>query len=138
VTKSWSLLALLAFVITHQVLAWQETLTPDQPGPVPEVTPYAATFKIGWSEIEAAKARAEISYNGTQVSLDAGGGTDGLARSLYQLDATFQGTVDRSSFHTLRSDQVETYADRSLTTIVTGTNGILRTLSERKPQNGRI
>ena len=132
-TKPWSPLALLAFVITHPLLAWQETLTPDQPGPVPEVTPYAATFKIGWSEIEAAQARAEISYNGTQVSLDAGGGTDGLARSLYQLDATFQGTVDRSTLHTLRSDQVETYADRSLTTIVTGTNGTLRTLSERKP-----
>ena len=132
-TKSWSLFALLAFAIAHPLLAWQETLTPDHPGPVPEVAPFAATFKIGWSEIEAAKARAEISYNGTQIALDAGGGSEGLARSLYQLDATFHGTVDRSTLHTLRSDQVETYADRSLTTIVTGSNGALRTLSERKP-----
>jgi hypothetical protein len=123
----------LAFVIAPPLPAWQEALTPDRPGPIPEVAPFSATFKIGWSEIEAARARAEISYNGTRVALDAGGGTAGLARSLYFLDATFQGTVDRASLHTLRSDQVETYADRSLTTIVTGANGTLRTLSERNP-----
>ncbi len=131
--KSTSLFALFAFVIAPPLIAWQETLTPDRPGPVPEVAPFTAIFKIGWSEIEAARAHAEISYNGTQVALDAGGGTEGLARSLYLLDATFQGTVDRSSLHTLRSDQVETYADRSLTTIVTGRNGTLRTFSELKP-----
>lgn len=132
-TKSSSLVALAAFLIAHPLSAWQETLSPDQPGPVPEVAPFSATFRIGWSEIEAAQARAEISYNGTEVALEAAGGTEGLARSLYQLDATFQGTVDRASLHTLRSDQVETYADRSLTTIVTGENGILRTFSERNP-----
>jgi hypothetical protein len=133
VTKYWSLLALLAFLIARPLSAWQETLSPDQPGPVPEVSPFSATFKIGWSEIEAAQARAEISYNGTEVALQAAGGTEGLARSIYLLNATFQGTVDRSSLHTLRSYQVETYSDRSLTTIVTGENGTLRTFSERKP-----
>ncbi len=132
-TKSPSLLALAAFLLAHPLPACQESLSPDHPGPVPEVAPFSATFKIGWSEIEAGRARAEISYNGTEVSLHADGGTEGLARSLYLLDATFQGTVNRTSLHTLRSDQVETYADRSLTTIVTGANGTLRTLSERNP-----
>lgn len=132
-TKSSSLVVLAAFLIGHPLFAWQETLSSDQPGPVPEVAPFSATFRIGWSEIEAAQARAEISYNGPEVALEAAGGTEGLARSLYQLDATFQGTVDRASLHTLRSDQVETYADRSLTTIVTGENGTLRTFSDRNP-----
>ena len=133
VTRFPLLLAALALFAAQSLPAWQETLTPDHPGPFPEVSPFAATFKIGWSEIEAARARAEISYNGTQVALDAGGGTEGLARSLYQLDATFQGTVDRPTLHTIRSDQVETYADRSLTTIVTGSNGTLRTFSDPVP-----
>ena len=136
-TKSSSLVALAAFLIGHPLSAWLETLSPDQPGPVPEVAPFSATFRIGWSEIEAAQARAQISYNGTEVALEAAGGTEGLARMLYQLDATFQGTVDRASLHTLRSDQVETYADRSLTTIVTGENGILRTFSERNPPGNK-
>jgi hypothetical protein len=133
VTRWTSLLALGALVAAPSLFAWQETLTPDQPGPFPEVAPFVANFKIGWSEIEAARARAGITYNGSQVALDAGGGTEGLARSLYQLDAVFQGTVERSTLHTLRSDQVETYSDRSLTTIVTGSNGALRTFTNPVP-----
>ncbi|MFZ9920287.1 MAG: DUF3108 domain-containing protein [Terrimicrobiaceae bacterium] len=132
-TRWTSLLALGALVAAPSLFAWQETLIPDLPGPFPEVAPFVANFKIGWSEIEAARAHAEIAYNGSQVALDARGGTEGLARSLYQLDARFQGTVDRPTLHTLRSDQVETYSDRSLTTIVTGSNGALRTFSDPVP-----
>ena len=129
VTKALRLPALLALFLAPRLFGWQETLTPDQPGPFPEVAPFTATFKIGWSEIEAARAYAAITYEGPQVALAAGGGTDGLARSLYQLDAFFFGTVDRPTLHTLRSDQVESYSSRSLTTIVTGSNGALQTLS---------
>lgn len=132
VTALWrlpALLALLAIFTAPSLRAWQETLTPDRPGPFPEVAPFAAIFKIGWSEIEAARAHAAITYDGSQVALAAGGGTEGFARSLYPLDALFLGTVDRPTLHTLRSDQVESYASRSLTTIVTGSNGALQTLS---------
>ena len=129
VTKALRLPALFALLLAPRLFGWQETLTPDQPGPFPEVAPFNATFKIGWSEIEAARAHAAITYEGSQVALAAGGGTDGLARSLYQLDAVFFGTVDRSTLHTLRSDQVESYSSRSLTTIVTGSNGALQNLS---------
>jgi len=129
VTRALRLPALLALLAIPTLYGWEETLTPDQPGPFPEVAPFVATFKIGWSEIEAARAHAAITYEGSQVALAAGGGTDGLARSLYQLDAVFLGTVDRPSLHTLRSDQVESYSSRSLTSIVTGSNGALRNLS---------
>lgn len=129
VTKALHLPAFLALLTAPSLFGWQQTLTPDHPGPFPEVAPFTATFKIGWSEIEAARAHATITYEGSQVALAAGGGTNGLARSLYQLDAVFFGTVDRSSLHTLRSDQVESYSSRSLTTIVTGSNSALRTLS---------
>jgi hypothetical protein len=129
VTRALRLPAILALLAIPTLHGWQETLTPDQPGPFPEVAPFIATFKIGWSEIEAARAYAAITYEGPQVALAAGGGTDGLARSLYQLDAVFFGTVDRPTLHTLRSDQVESYSSRSLTTVVTGSNGTLRNLS---------
>lgn len=128
-----ALLALLFAFTLPALQGWQETLTPDRPGPFPEVAPFVATFKIGWSEIEAARAHAAITYRGSQIALTAGGGTEGLARSLYQLDALFFGTADRSTLHTLRSDQVESYAARTLTTIVTGSNGVLQTLTAPLP-----
>lgn len=122
-----------ALVAARPLPAWEETLTPDHPGPFPEVAPFVATFKIGWSEIEAARSHAAITYDAGTVALAAGGGTSGLARSLYQLDALFLGTVDRATLHTLRSDQVESYAARTLTTIVIGSGGALRTFSESIP-----
>jgi hypothetical protein len=137
--RHWaSLLTVFTIITAPMLLAWQEALTPDQVGPFREFPPFVANYKIGWSEIEAARARMEVSYNGTQVVLDTRGGTEGLARSLYQLDATFQGAVDRTTLHTLHSEQVENYTDQSLTTIFTDSNGTLRTFSkttsaEKKP-----
>jgi hypothetical protein len=113
--------------------AWQDTLSADKPGPFPEVVPFTAEFRIGWSEIEAARAQATITYDAKSVFLVADGGTKGLARTLYPLDATFQGATERATLQTIRSEQVEIYPSRTLTTLITGVNGKLTSLRESNP-----
>jgi hypothetical protein len=128
-----SLIILVLLALLPSLHAWQETLTPDTPGPFAEVPPFQAEFRIGWSEIEAASAHAAISYDSDAVVLKAGGGSTGLARMLYQLDASFNGRTDRKSLHTLNSEQLENYTSRKLSTLIEGSAGRLRTLREWQP-----
>lgn len=129
-------LAVLFFLLPT-LHAWQGTLSPSTPGPFPEGSPYQAEFRIGWSEIDAARAHAAITYDSGAVVLTAGGGTTGWVRRLYQLDAGFDGQTDRKSLHTLRSDLVENYASRALVTLVEGESGHLRSLREWRPSRGK-
>jgi hypothetical protein len=133
---SLTLLAILLAIIPS-LHAWQDTLTPDAPGPSAEVAPFRAEFRIGWSEIEAARAHAAVSYDSNDAILTAGGGTTGWVRGLYQLDAVFDGRTDRKSLHTLHSDLVENYSTRSLVTLVEGDGGRLRSLREWRPSQGK-
>jgi hypothetical protein len=110
--------------------AWQSTLSPIVAGPFPEIRPFLAEYRLGWAEIEAAKARAAISYQGKNAILTSSGATTGLARTLYQLDASLDATVDRTSLQTIRSEQNEKYATRTLSTRIEGNKGSLTTLRE--------
>lgn len=96
-------------------------------GGFPMVEPFRASFRIGWTEIAAAEARAEITSNSTVAVLEAGGGTIGLARTLYQLDATLEARSALPQFETIDSEQLEKYRRRTLLTAVAGSGGKLRT-----------
>jgi hypothetical protein len=61
---------------------WQDGLTADVLGPTPEVRPFQAEFRFGWSEIEAAHVSTNIRYEGGDVFMDATGSTTGMARLL--------------------------------------------------------
>jgi hypothetical protein len=128
---------LAAFGLLPPLHAWQETLTADFPGQFPEFPPLRAEFRIGWSEIEAGRAQASITFDNQSTILNAGGGTSGWARSLYQLDATFEAVVDRQSLQTTTSTLVENYTARTLTTLVEGINGQLRTFRESNPPGAK-
>jgi hypothetical protein len=110
--------------------AWQSTLSPIVTGPFPEIRPFLAEYRLGWAEIEAAKARAAISYQGKNAILTSSGATTGLARTLYQLDASLDATADRASLQTIRSEQNEKYATRTLSTRIEGNKGSLTSLRE--------
>ena len=113
---------------------WQDRLTPDVAGPFPMLRPFEAEFRIGWSDIEAARARMSVSYQGGNILLAGSGGTNGLARMLWQLDATLDATTSKPDFKTIYSIQAENYANRSITTqIVARPDGIWR-LRENLPQ----
>ena len=110
--------------------AWQSTLSPDVAGPFPEIRPFQAEYRLGWAEIPAAKARAAISYEGRNAILTSSGCTTGLARSLYQLDASLDARATRDGLQTIQSAQLEKYATRTLSTRIAGNNGTLTSLRE--------
>lgn len=95
---------------------WRESLTDPAPGPFPMVRPFDAEFRFGWSEIEAARASARFRIDGGRMAIEASGGTSGLARTLWQLDASHEAYGDLGG---LRSDwfqQTERYVNRSIFT----------------------
>jgi hypothetical protein len=110
--------------------AWQSTVSPLAAQPFPEIRPFQAKYRLGWAEIEAAKAKATISYDGGQALFTGSGGTTGLARTLYQLDATLHAAATRDGLQTIQSAQLEKYATRTLSTRIEGKNGSLTSLRE--------
>lgn len=112
---------------------WRESLTPDVAGPFPAVRPFEAEFSIGWSDVEAARARIEIGDRGDEMHLAASGGTNGLARLLYQLDATLDASSSKPNYQPVYSVQNESYSKRTINTqIVSRPDGIWR-LRENMP-----
>ncbi len=112
---------------------WRDKLSPDTAGPFQPIRPFEAEFRMGWSDIEAARAVVDIGYSGDDVRLAASGRTTGLARMLWQLDATLDATTARRDFQTLYSIQNEVYANRTINTqIVSRPDGIWR-LRENNP-----
>lgn len=122
---------LLAAASLHA--GWRDSLTPDVAGPFAPVRPFEAEFRMGWSDIEAARAKVVLGCRGNEIHLAGSGGTTGLARALWQLDATLDATSLAPNFQTVYSVQKESYAKRTLTTqIVARPDGIWR-LRENDP-----
>jgi len=113
---------------------WQDSLTPDQPGKFPPIRPFEAEFRIGWTDIEAGRARAKVTDDGDTIRLDATGATTRLARVLWQLDATLKSTTARDGLRTIYTVQQENYAARAIfTQIAARPDGIWR-LRENIPE----
>ena len=124
------ILTLVFFLSIPAALAWQSTVAPLAAGPFPEIQPFLAEYRLGWAEIEAARASASISYNGKTATLMSSGATTGFARTLYQLNASLDASADRSSLQTIHSTQMEKYTTRTLSTLIKGKNGILTSRRE--------
>ena len=110
---------------------------PDVAGPFPEIQPFQAEYRLGWAEIEAARASASISYNGKNATLVSSGGTTGFARTLYQLDASLDAAADRASLQTIHSTQLEKYTSHTLSILIEGKNGTLTSLRESTSRGSR-
>jgi len=80
------------------------------------IRPFEGEFRFGWSEIEAASAKAKMTVNGDEVTIAVEGGTNGLARKLWQLDATHTTHFLATGLQPLYFDQFEKYAKRTITT----------------------
>jgi len=125
--SAFGIATLLALTPSASAAPWQETLTPEAPGPTPTVRPFEAEYRIGWTDIEAARARIKISRDPDNLRLKGAGETTGLARVLYQLDATMDSTSTLPGLQTISTTQDEQYVGRSiLTQIVARPDGIWR------------
>ncbi len=94
--------------------SWRSRLKPENAGPFPMVRPFEGDFRFGWSNIEAAKARAQVTPSGGEVNVAVEGGTTGLARTLWSLDAKSTVTFGRNGFWPIRSAQFEKYAKKQV------------------------
>ena len=136
-----SIICLLAScfgVLAGPLLAdWRDSLTPDIPGSFPPSRPFEAEFRIGWTDIEAARAHTKITGDGPGIIRFTGTcATSGLARMLWQLDGTLDSTSAIEGIQTVYSVQNETYAKYSiLTQIVARPDGIW-CLRENFPPRG--
>ncbi|MEI6035887.1 MAG: DUF3108 domain-containing protein [Verrucomicrobiae bacterium] len=134
---SFSAALLVAWALASPALHadWRDSLTPDVPGKLPPVRPFEAEYRLGWTDIEAGRAQVKITDSGKEtIRLEASGATAGLARVLWQIDASLTSSAARKGLRPIYSVQKETYSARTiLTQIVARPDGIWR-LRENTPQ----
>lgn len=96
--------------------AWQEKVAREEVGPFPVVGPFTGEFSFGWSNIEAASAKATVTDRDGVLRVVVEGGTTGAARKLWLLGAKHEVTILEKGLKPLSFHQVETYATRTTTT----------------------
>lgn len=95
---------------------WLARIGPETPGTFPLVRPFSGKFRFGWSEIGAASAEARVWYSGDKIMVEVKGGTNGLARTLWQLDARHKATILKEGLQPVAFEQVERYAKKRVRT----------------------
>jgi len=100
----------------HSAESWRKKLTPENPGPFPLVRPFEGEFRFGWSDIEAARARAKFTDAGDEVQMQVEGGTSGFVRSLWKIDATHHAVIRKVGLQSVAFNQVEKYAGKTVRT----------------------
>jgi Protein of unknown function (DUF3108) len=110
------ILAAVVFSVGHAAEPWRDRIGPETLGPFPLVRPFSGEFRFGWSNIGAASARARLWYSGDKVMVEVKGGTDGLARTLWQLDARHRATILSDGLKPVAFEQFERYAKKKVRT----------------------
>lgn len=93
-------------------------LTPIVPGPHAAVPDFKAKFGFGWSGIQAAEATAVLKHEGRYLHVKVEGGSTGMARTLWQLDAVHDAFIDAKGLRPVSVDQLEKYSDRSVVSTI--------------------
>ncbi len=111
----------VALVALAQTLSaapsWESSLTKDPPGNFPELKPVRTIYHFGWSGLTAGKGEMHFTkVPAKRFQLDASGGTTGLARALWKLDATYHGLANADTLRPVESKQVEGYRRKKITT----------------------
>lgn len=102
---------------------WQSTLTKDPPA-FPPLRPLRASYAFGWSGLTAATGEAHfIKTPENRFQLDGTGGTVGLARALWKLDANGRALADADTLRPVEINQTESYRSKSITTHLTFKKG---------------
>jgi hypothetical protein len=96
--------------------SWEATVAKDPPGNFPEPRPVRTNYHFGWSGFTAGTGDIQFSKVGRRFLLEANGGTSGLARALWKLDATYRGLVNAETLRPIESKQVEAYRKKKIIT----------------------
>ncbi len=112
----WLLLLLFAAAPAFAAADWENRVTAKK-GPFPAPPSLSAQYRFGWSGLTAATADLQLRRTGTdRLQLSAKGGTVGLARALWRMDATYEAAVERDALAPLTIRQVENLRGKRLLT----------------------
>ena len=109
-------LAAMVVSVCESAELWRDRIGPETPGPFPLVRPFSGEFRFGWSDIEAASAKARLWYSGDEIIVEVEGGTNGLARTLWQLDARHKAVILKEGLKPVGFSQLEKYAKKRVRT----------------------
>lgn len=115
---------------------WLQQISPTSVGSFPMIAPFHATFRFGWSGIEAASAETRLEIKNGIANVFVKGQTTGMARTLWKLEATHEGTFEVRGLKPLGFLQVEQYNNRRITTEALFKKDGLWRLRQRTPQGG--
>jgi hypothetical protein len=115
---------------------WEATVTKDPPGNFPEPRPVRTSYHFGWSGFTAGTGDIQFSKVGKRFQLEANGGTTGLVRALWKLDASYQGLANAETLRPIESKQVEAYRKKKIITELKFTDsGVSRTRTDGSGSN---
>jgi len=100
------------------------------------VRPFSASFRFGWSGVEAARASASLKVHAGRVIVSVKGGTYGMARTLWRLDATHESVFLLQNLKPQGFVQTEQYSNRLIKTQAVFKSDALWRLRERTPDGG--
>jgi len=96
------------------------------------------TYHFGWSGFTAGKGDIHFSkVSADRFQLEATGGTTGLVRALWKLDATYHGLANADTLRPIASKQIEAYRHKKITTELNFTDaGVSRVRTEDPKKSG--
>jgi hypothetical protein len=115
-TSAVVILAAVVLSVCQSAEPWSDRIGPETVGPFPLIRPFSGVFRFGWSDIGAASAKARLWYSGDNIIVEVEGGTVGLARTLWQLDARHKAVILTEGLKPVAFEQVEKYANKKVRT----------------------
>lgn len=95
---------------------------PAQTKPLPVPRPLVAVYRFGWQSVPAARAKVRLRHvAGNRIEVSADAATFGMARSVWQMDATYRSEIEGTSLLPHEAEQVEMYRKKRVTTRLTFT-----------------
>ena len=117
---------------------WQEQLSAPEPGGFPPLRPVKLEYLCGWAGLKAGEVEARFSRPGPEIcELEVKGGTTGLARALWRLDATHHAHGSVLTLKPLAVRQEEVYRWQTVRTELdfddTGVTRLRESTAEKFP-----
>lgn len=128
-------LALLALSAATAFGDWPNQLTPAAPGSFPLPRPVQASYRGGWAAFNAADLTADFSRKTDLVQLEVKGGTFGVVRTLWRLDATHLARAHAATLLPLDVNQTEAYSAKTTRTVLTFNPTGVTKFRETKPDD---
>ncbi|MEO8205174.1 MAG: DUF3108 domain-containing protein [Chthoniobacterales bacterium] len=119
---------------------WLEELTPVAAPAYPDIRPFTATYRFGWSNMLDA-ATAKVEYTRPQknaYTIHATGGTVGLVRRLWKIDVIHDASGSLLGCFPAKMNQKETYASQKINMEAIFQRNLSWSLRQVTPSGGGI